>query len=294
MDRTTSQLIEASLDLAWTQWTSLGVRGVQDPPRTAVDPESLLVFTAGLRDIDARLYQEACDWAVRYGRRFISISRLRNLASRFTAETRASFATMAATINAHGRTRWPTNAAPERFKVTGKSQLDDLRTPGCSLLKMRCIFGTSARAEVLLAMLTSSAPNAWTSTAAFTELGYGKRNLAITLDDLVLGGLVATRRVGNANVYRLADGPTLRKTLAPLPDRDARWHLVLPLLDAELRLGARIRGKAPVVQSVDAAAFVRDHAAALSALEREAPRPRDEASYWTDLVAYTIEAFARP
>ena len=45
-------LIEASLNLAWSHWGALGIRGMTQPPNSAVDPEALLYLTACLAEYD--------------------------------------------------------------------------------------------------------------------------------------------------------------------------------------------------------------------------------------------------
>src|SRR5689334_5939663 len=81
-------LVEASLDLAWSHWVGLGVRGTARPPRSAVDPEALLYFTACLADHDPRLRDEVGDWWKQF-QRHISRPRLTALAGRFGASITA-------------------------------------------------------------------------------------------------------------------------------------------------------------------------------------------------------------
>src|SRR5690242_10378267 len=76
-----ANLNDICLDLAWSHWTALGVRGVLHGLQDGVDIEALLLFTATLRDADPRLYDEVIDWCVLYGRDCVSISRLRRLYS---------------------------------------------------------------------------------------------------------------------------------------------------------------------------------------------------------------------
>jgi DNA-binding transcriptional ArsR family regulator len=287
-----NELVESSLDLAWTQWTALGVRGVQRPPETAVDLESLLLFTAGLASRDPRLYDEACDWCTRYGLRFVAIGRLRNLARNFTAHTRDAFGRMAATINANSSTRWPTAEAAEKIKLSGKSQLAPFDTHGASLLRLRCVFGTSPRAEVVLALLTAAA-STWSSASKFVDLGYQKAAILRTLDELALGGLLESRRDGNRNLYRLA-GSDLRKLLHPLPARHGGWHLALPLLDRALRIDEQFGRAAPIARAVEATRFLEEHADTLKVLDAPPPTLRDEDRYWDELALWLAQRLTRP
>ena len=66
-------------ELAWRQWTALGVTGWTDEARQPVDPEALVVFTARLGDADVRMRDAATDWCVSYGEAFVNETRLRSV-----------------------------------------------------------------------------------------------------------------------------------------------------------------------------------------------------------------------
>jgi hypothetical protein len=283
-----SRLLDATSELAWSHWTALGVRGVVPPPSTAVDPESLLLLTAAIADFDPRLRDEATDWCVRYGNRFISLSRLRNLRERVDDATLRSLDELAATTNEHGGTRWPTSAQPRRFTPSGKSKLESLDHPALTLLRLRCAFGISARAEILHMLLTVHREN-WTGAATFTELGYGKRNLAGMLDDLVLGGLLAVRRLGNANGYRLRDAPALCSLFDPIPERSGRWHLRMPLVARFVAFETRTIGKKSIVRSVEIKQLLVELEPVLALLELEAPLVRDPDTYADTVTEWVVE-----
>jgi hypothetical protein len=58
MTRASGVLRDKMIDLAWSLWTGLGVPGqIDNHGDCAVDPEPLILFTAGLRDADPR-----CAW----------------------------------------------------------------------------------------------------------------------------------------------------------------------------------------------------------------------------------------
>jgi hypothetical protein len=290
-------LTEAAVHLAWSHWTGLGVAGAANAPDTAVDPESLILFTAGLGDIDPRLRDEATDWCVRFADRFVSVSRLRRLLRAFDTTTRDRFGEFAATVNRYGATKWPTRSASRTFTPSMKSTLTALDTPATSFLRLRCAFGTNARAEILLALMTRWNATDWIHTAVFAGLGYSKRNVAVILDDLAMAGLLATRRAGKTSrVYRLADAGALRKLLKPVPERNPSWHARLPILIALVHLGVRIDGKKPVVQSVEARRLFDHHADAAGAISDLEPAPPDATpvdTYWERLAEWATERLAR-
>lgn len=282
-------LLDAASRVAWSHWTALGVSGVVPPPETAVDPESLVLLTAALGDFDPRLLDEATDWCIRYARRFISLSRLRNLLERVDAETQQSFADLAAVVNEHGGTRWPTSARPRRFSPSGKSKLEKLDLAAQALLRLRCAVGINARAEILHTLITAHSQNHWMNASAFTELGYGKRNLADILDDLVLGGLLMVRRLGNANGYRLRASHLLRPVLDPIPWRSGRWHLRMPLLAHFVRLQRHGVRKEPIVRAVETRRLLDELAPTFAMLEFEPPVPSDPKLFADEINRWIIE-----
>ncbi len=71
-------LLDAVLDLAWGQWTALGVSGIRASVRTIADPEALLVATLSVGRHDARLFDEMLDW-VATNARLLDVARLRRL-----------------------------------------------------------------------------------------------------------------------------------------------------------------------------------------------------------------------
>jgi hypothetical protein len=54
-----------ALELAWRQWTLLGVAGTAPPPDQTVDLEALIAFTPFVTQADPRLEHETIDWCAR-------------------------------------------------------------------------------------------------------------------------------------------------------------------------------------------------------------------------------------
>jgi hypothetical protein len=285
-------LTELALDLAWSHWTALGVRGVFAPPETAVDPEALLPLTARLEESDPRLADEAIDWCVRYGASFVSKTRLKGLLARFDAETQRRFEVFAATVNAHARTGWPTNAVARRWKPSGKSLVTKLDHPSQALLRLRAAFGTTSRAEILLAMVTQRDPREWRPTSWFAALGYTRRSVARILDELALSGVAEVKRIENANAYRLRDVATLRRLVPPLPDADGAWHLRLPLLASALDLVARVEKKSTLLRAIEAHRWLDEHARTLSMLDATPPATLPPETFWDRFLAWLPDVVA--
>ncbi|MDZ4655047.1 MAG: hypothetical protein U1F44_04140 [Coriobacteriia bacterium] len=80
-------LLDVTLEVAWRQWTAIGVVGVRSAPDTIVDPEALLLATLEIGRWDARLFDEALDW-VASNAACVDVARLRRLGKRATAEQR--------------------------------------------------------------------------------------------------------------------------------------------------------------------------------------------------------------
>ncbi len=231
-------LVDASLDLAWSHWVGLGVRGVARSPDTAVDVEALVYFTSYVTDHDPRLRDEVADWWHQF-EHHVSGPRLNAMAASFDEVRWAGL-----------RLRFSNEK-----KFSGKSRLDRLDTPARSLLRMRAVFGANARAEVLLEMLTSASDEGWTALA-LSEIGYSKRNIAMVLENLAMGGLLTSTNESNRVRYRLADRQALARILAPLPELKGQWHLRLPIAAKFLELASRIERKDAVTQGVEAQKLV--------------------------------------
>jgi hypothetical protein len=267
-------LVEASLDLAWSHWVGLGVRGVARAPDTAVDLEALLCFTAYVMQHDLRLAGEVADWWQQF-HHHISEPRLKVVARIFGEEHWRALRTVLASSKT----------------PSGKSRLDRLDTPARSMLRLRSVFGANARAEILLEMLTHSpeADLGWTALA-LSEVGYSKRNVALILEDLVLGGILVTAAEGNRLHYRVANRRALAEALHPLPASSGRWHQRLPIVAQFLELASRLRDRDAVVQGVEAQKlFSRLRPAFIAAGLRPAVPDADASTYWRTLQSWLVD-----
>jgi hypothetical protein len=270
------RIIEAALNLAWSQWTGLGVRGTAPIPSTAVDPEALIYLTAALAKHDPRLRDEALDWWSRF-KHHVSRPRLSRLAARFDPDVVSQFRALEAAL-ATMRT------------TSGKSRLDHLDLPARSLIRLRCIFGSNARAEILLALLTRWPRDGDGPTAlALSQVGYSKRNVALVLEDLRLAGLVLGRMDGNRTHYRVANPDELRNLLGPLPETAGQWDLRVPIVTAFVRLADQLRQKDPLVQAVEARKLLQRFAGSMASLGVDRPRHRTAETYWEDVQGWLVE-----
>ena len=227
MTTSNDQLTRALLDLLWEQWSAVGVSGWTLGPSarpsevTAVDPEALVLMTAGMGADDPRLRDEVTDWCISYGR-YLSKARLKNLLRIQVADMNA-FHELAATVNAHAHLGWPDGGvAPQRFKPRGRSRLVAQGNTAAIRLRARLIFGVSARAELLVLLGTEQQWGASASELA-ARVYYGRRNVVEALDTLTRAGLVRENDAPGGRRYALADPIALDAMLGPTPEYALDW-----------------------------------------------------------------------
>jgi hypothetical protein len=95
------RLVEVAFELAWRQWTAMGVAGMRASQRTIVDPEALALATFMVGRSDARLFDEMLDW-VAANARLLDMARLRRLSKSATGEQRRLLAVVARIAIEHG------------------------------------------------------------------------------------------------------------------------------------------------------------------------------------------------
>jgi len=94
-------LSQATLELAWRQWSATGLAGTQDTSRSLIDPEALLVVSMTLGRHDARLFDEVLDWLVKNAP-LLDLARLRRIARRGTPTERSLLAAAARVVAERG------------------------------------------------------------------------------------------------------------------------------------------------------------------------------------------------
>lgn len=257
MPDSSRQLEDALVELAWSQWTALGVSGWRlasrgaDTADVAVDPEALILLTASLAHADPRLRDEATDWCVTFGR-YVSKVRLKNLLRLDVADARA-FHSFAATVNGHARLGWPENGEQARpFKPTHRSKLAVRGEPAAIRVRARLIFGVSARAEILV-LLASEQHSSSSASEIAERVSYGRRNVVEALDALLAVGLVRQVDAPGARRYGLADPTALHAILGGVPEHFIDWGRSFKACWIALRTLRSFEGSSPTVRAVEAA-----------------------------------------
>lgn len=239
MTRLSVELREHALDLAWSLWAELGVSGWQRRHTShAIDPEPLIIFTAWLADADPRLRDESLDWCVSYGR-WVSAARFKNLLADEPEDRKSSFGWYGATVAAHAASRWPFATDPRRYRPTGRSTVEDFQRPSLIALRLRSLFGVTARAEILRLFIASPGAS-MTAADLAPDAGYTKRNVAEALEAFRLAGLVEVVPWRNQLRYRLAKGEELLAFAGSLPAFFPRWRCVLRVVIGVLELARRM------------------------------------------------------
>jgi hypothetical protein len=227
------------LDTAWSLWAEVGVSGwTRRHHGVAIDLEPLILATPYLGRLDVRLLQESLDWCVTNAR-LVSAVRLRNLLPTFGPAVARAYGDFSATVKKHKTVSWPGDGKALRLSPTGRSSMPDLGRASLVQLRLRAMFGVSARAEIIRRMLPEpDRPFGVSELAMYTA--YGKDNLADALDLLAMAGIVARNvmtTAGNVHVFRLTAAEQLTALLVELPDSDAhpywaaRFRVMLQLID---------------------------------------------------------------
>ncbi|MEO6501082.1 MAG: hypothetical protein ABIQ09_04140 [Jatrophihabitantaceae bacterium] len=226
-------------------WVELGVSGWGRTHRDwAIDPEPLIIVTPLITAGDARLRDETLDWCI-HNWRHISRVRLRNLLRAQPDDVIDAYAGFAATVNAHGGANWPDASQAWQYATTGRSLPPALSRDSLIWLRMRSMFGVSARTEILRYFLSHKRERVSVATLA-TASGYTKRNIADECATLHHAGVLAVRSVANRLHYSLDRDPQLRAFVGEpplvIPDWTALFRIsraFVKLSDAASRLPVR-------------------------------------------------------
>lgn len=245
-----AEVTAALLELAWEQWSQLGVSAAPPARREerAADPEALLLFTLHVGRSDPRLFDEVLDWLA-LNAPLVSTQRLRNLC---TDTTDRALVDSALDWTTSARRRQPPaarNPAPSDddaleplflalpvlggklepafarhgfarppLTASGKSQPPRLHDPISFAFRLRRLLGLGVRAEAIRVLLTIRAPRL--STGVITAAaGFAQRNVREGLAQLHESGVIDVVRVSDDRHYsvRPADWATLLR-LPTTPD----------------------------------------------------------------------------
>jgi hypothetical protein len=214
-------LIPALLDWLWRSWTSLGISGHGGPARAdrIIDPEALVLAGTLWARYDARLFDEMLDWLCLNGS-LVNLQRLSNLRRTGLGDA-AVLSAIAAIVQKNSQhTKWKALAgksgssqdlAPLFLSLDGTSgswgdaepsfaahgfhrgklelrQMSQIPDPGLApnlWLKLRSLFGTSTRAEIMLQLLTTGPA---TAGEIARRSGFSARSILVALREMAQSG----------------------------------------------------------------------------------------------------------
>ncbi|CAN5878165.1 hypothetical protein BH11VER1_BH11VER1_20450 [soil metagenome] len=221
--------LEATLDLLWRQWCSLGVSGHAPPAdqRRLIDLEALVLATTSIGRYEPRLFDEAFDWLASFGS-LINLQRLSNLQhSHQLGDPHVLQAMADWLVNKAAQPRWkaisrvrpdsapkpdqqplflgiegPTAPLPDAiflarglertvFQPRGMSRAPQPLLPPNLMTSLRSLIGVSARVEIILFLAGSQTAVKAAEIAHAT--GYAPRTLQAVLQEMLLSGHLLTQ-----------------------------------------------------------------------------------------------------
>jgi hypothetical protein len=194
MSAARSRLRDAALDLAWRQWSELGISSWSEEP--------LIVLTAILGDADRRLLSQAVDWSAA-NKELVSLQQLNRVITQHRWPYKGAIAEFGATVGRFTRKKWPgvRDEQPLFLDLPDKTSSPDLLHPSLLGLRLRAILGLGARSEILLHLLFHDWPQTVRTIA--TETYYGERQVANDLQLLAAAGAVRLIRTTSQRTYQL-------------------------------------------------------------------------------------------
>lgn len=289
MPRSKGEFQEHLLDLVWSLWEELGVPGVV--PRhhgdVFIDPEPLILFTALHGDLDRRLRDESIDWVISYGS-YVSKARIKALRRDWSARADVSLAHYAATVNEHSDLGWPDDDGEAlSFRPRARALLKDLKASSLISLRIRAIFGVSARAEVIR-VFVSRPDGAFTATELADETNYVRRQVVRALDSLQFAGLVRTFRAGANTRYALVRPVDVEAIVATKPAHFPRWASVFRIFHDLLGLLEQGARSGQVEAAIAARRFIEERASELEKNSVDIPELPTGIAAWPALQRWAV------
>ncbi len=213
-------------------WIALGAQIEGRSAQAPVDVEALIAATARLGDrLDPRVRGVALDWCVRFGS-IVSSTRLVRTAREMSAS--GPVEEFASVVAASGGPAWASaSRTATAADVRDRVHVTDLAAPGRLAWRLRAAFGVSARADVLLAVMTSQVPLSVSEIARRTR--YAKGAVAPAIAALALAGVVDAVLVGQERRVELAPDSIVRPwtgtQASRWTDQVARWTVAIGALD---------------------------------------------------------------
>lgn len=267
-NRIREKLHESLLYLLWDQWVALGFEGHGNGKGIPfiIDPEALLLASLRFAMNEGRFGEAVSGWLHRNGE-MISVQRLKNLQMATRLAPYGELGELAGFMEGKGYRSWKSLAsldsadALEDFSPNGfspgttrlTSQAPDTKKAENLLLRMRLMFGISARPEILAWLLTHRSGHA---AGIARGTGWFSKSVQAILNDLEKAGMLVARNVGKRKEYSKSSRNEFWDALGK---NGARWftqpffylgvHHVLRALEASERHGISDHARAIAMRS---------------------------------------------
>lgn len=227
-----AEVVSALQELAWDQWSQLGVSGAAPRRREerATDPEALLLFTLEIGRTDPRLFDEVLDWLA-LNEPLMSVHRLRNLCANSNDHALVDAALdWSARVRRRKTTRtersdppielqalFPALPSPRRdldpafsrhglsrahLNRSGKSQPPRLKDPINFAFRLRRLLGVGVRAEVIRTLLTIR-EHRLSGKVIAASAGFAQRNVREGLTQLHEAGVIDVAKIADDRYYSI-------------------------------------------------------------------------------------------
>jgi len=219
----------------WRQWAQLGLAAadVERRDHWIIDPEALLLISSTFARYDARLYDEIIDW-LNVNHQSLNTARLRSVHRKFGFNGGQSLSAMLSQVSKYNkRFKWKLDYSRNTEKLEplflsvrhddtdgygprdqdfiscgfsrGHVQLRGLSRrfnhakPECMLLRLRALFGSTARADIIAYLITHESIH---PSKLAKDTGFSQKNVQDTLVEMKDSGYVTTAKVdGRMKLY---------------------------------------------------------------------------------------------
>lgn len=256
---------ERVLALLWRQWTALGVSGnLGSWQASVIDPEALLLITCTVARSDPRLFDAGLEW-LRLNGSLINIQRIKRILRNESFSGEAVLKAVAgATSTSVSQAKWAKLArkpgeragdleplfflsqgvplpvikerdegfaaygfARENFKARGLAEVFRPELPGNLLLRLRALFGLSARCEILHYLLLNPVGS---PRAIARACYYFPATISKAMTEMSRSGFLRSTTEGRRRCYRLT--PDTWRELFLRSQSTPPWVVWAPLFSA--------------------------------------------------------------
>ncbi|MEO5798540.1 MAG: hypothetical protein ABIS00_03765 [Gemmatimonadales bacterium] len=230
---------KTAVDLGWNQWQSL----TSPAGRTTaiVDIETLVILSLAIVQHERRLGDLVASWSAE-GARYLSVGRMRKIATRFGSAGASALGAYAALIGDH---RWIADATSHALSVRGKRAAPLQFTGEAALmLRLRAAFGVGPKADLLTVLIGLHGATATVRDLTHATT-YVARAVRQSLDEMSSAGIV--ERIDDSVALYRADPAEWRTFLHLAPAGSTRswypWADIGALLVAVIEWEAEAKAK---------------------------------------------------